>query len=53
MFPKISKYMTATGFAAVLNGRLQAAKDKVDKPSAAILVSPMKSEHPLYYFRHD
>ena len=26
----------------------QAAKDKVDKPSAAILVSPMKSEHPLY-----
>ena len=26
----------------------QAAKDKVDKPSAAILVSPMKSEHTLY-----
>ena len=26
----------------------QAAKDKVDKPSAAILVSPMKSEHLLY-----
>ena len=26
----------------------QAAKDKVDKPSAAILVSPIKSEHPLY-----
>ena len=26
----------------------QAAKDMVDKPSAAILVSPIKSEHPLY-----
>lgn len=26
----------------------QASKDKVDTPSAAILVSPIKSEHPLY-----
>ena len=26
----------------------QAAKDKVERPSAAILVSPLKSKYPLY-----
>ena len=26
----------------------QPAKDKVEKPSAAILVSPLKSKYPLY-----